>query len=57
MTKKSQRAPADPSVGKGRKKGTTPPSGPVKTQPPKVDDNDKYEIIKTPLGEFKRKKQ
>lgn len=46
-----------PRSARAVKKGTTPPSGPVKTQPPKVDDNDKYEIIKTPLGEFKRKKQ
>lgn len=38
-------------------KGTKPPAAPVKKPPPTVNDNDKYEIIDTPFGKFKRKTQ
>lgn len=56
--KKSKRRLSGPPASlpaRSSNKRTKPPAAPVKP-PPKVNDNDKYEIIETPFGEFKRKK-
>lgn len=54
---KKRLSPPPPSLpARVANKRTKPSATPVKP-PPKINDNDKYEIIETPFGEFKRKKQ
>lgn len=54
--RRRQPASAAPGPATAAKKDVRPSSAPGKKSPPKKKNNDKYEIIKTPFGEFKRKK-